>query len=57
MLYYILTGTEKDLARSLLEACHGNLEMAIGMHMDGGGASEPGPANHVLVTQHSVIER
>ena len=25
------------MARNLLEACNGDLDMAIGMHMDGGG--------------------
>lgn len=29
-----VTGASKDIARSLLEACNGNLEMAIEMHLD-----------------------
>ena len=29
-----VTGASKDIAKSLLEACNGNLEMAIEMHLD-----------------------
>lgn len=29
-----VTGASKEIARSLLEACNGNLEMAIEMHLD-----------------------
>lgn len=29
-----LTGASAEIARSLLEACSGNLELAIGMHLD-----------------------
>jgi len=40
-----ITGADRDLGSRLLEACGGNLEMAVNMHMEdaGGGA---GPANH-----------
>ena len=38
-----ITGADRELASNLLEACGGNLEMAINMHMEdqggGGGAS------------------
>lgn len=35
-----VTGASKDIARSLLEACNGNLEMAIEMHLDSCEAPE-----------------
>ena len=35
-----VTGASKDIARSLLEACNGNLEMAIEMHLDACEAPE-----------------
>ena len=35
-----VTGASKDIARSLLEACNGNLEMAIEMHLDSYEAPE-----------------
>lgn len=48
-----LTGASVEIARSLLEACSGNLELAIGMHLDSmpvpsdlqnRGLEEPDPA-------------
>lgn len=35
-----VTGASKDIARSLLEACNGNIEMAIEMHLDSCEAPE-----------------
>lgn len=35
-----VTGASKDIARSLLEACNGNLEMAVEMHLDSCEAPE-----------------
>lgn len=31
---YIHTGADRSIGQQLLEICNGNLEMAIGMHMD-----------------------
>lgn len=31
---YLHTGADRSVGRQLLEICNGNLEMAIGMHMD-----------------------
>ncbi|KAK6175714.1 hypothetical protein SNE40_014111 [Patella caerulea] len=39
-----VTGANKDVGQRLLEACNYNLEMAIGMHMDGGEAQGDGPS-------------
>ena len=41
-----ITGVaDRMLAENLLEACGGNLEMAVNMHMeDGGGGGGAGPA-------------
>ena len=33
----LVTGATADVAERVLEACSGNLEMAIGMHMDSDG--------------------
>ncbi|XP_013383412.1 UBX domain-containing protein 7 [Lingula anatina] len=42
--FIAITGADKVVAERLLEACNGNLEMAIGMHIDGAaGQEEPGP--------------
>ncbi len=43
-----VTGAPIDVAKSILEACGGNLELAVNMHMEGGGPSSspmatPGP--------------
>ena len=39
-----ITGADRNLAENLLEACGGNLEMAVNMHMEdtGGGVSALG---------------
>ena len=39
-----LAGASADVAERLLEACNSNLEMAIGMHMDGAGGGSAGGA-------------
>ena len=51
LLIHLLTfvccfsGADKDVAKRLLEACAWNLEMAIGMHMDGGETTgQPSPS-------------
>ena len=36
-----VTGASKRVARSMLEACNGNLEMAIEMHLDSCDGSVP----------------
>lgn len=33
-------GASKEIALHLLEACNGDLQMAVGMHMDGTGNGE-----------------
>ncbi|KAK2141714.1 hypothetical protein LSH36_1053g00013, partial [Paralvinella palmiformis] len=35
-----VTGASKEIALHLLEACNGDLQMAVGMHMDGTGNGE-----------------
>jgi len=42
-----ITGVDREIASNLLEACGGNLEMAIDMHMEdqGGGGSASGASN------------
>ena len=41
--FVAITGSTHDVARSLLEACGGNLELAVNMHIEGGGsAGSPG---------------
>ncbi|KAL9965725.1 hypothetical protein ACROYT_G029567 [Oculina patagonica] len=40
-----VTGASKDIAKSLLEACNGNLEMAIEMHLDSCEGPESGAAS------------
>jgi len=39
-----VTGVERSLATGLLEACGGNLEMAINMQMEDQGGGAPGPS-------------
>ena len=34
-----VTGAPRDVARGLLEACGGNLDLAINMHLESGGES------------------
>ena len=41
-MYAILhSGADESVGRQLLEACGGNLELAVDMHMDGAAASQP----------------
>ena len=39
-----VTGTSKKIAKSMLEACNGNLEMAIEMHLDSDSSVRAGPS-------------
>ena len=40
MLQFVsVTGCSEDVARSYLDACAGNLDMAVGMHMENRGQS------------------
>ncbi|XP_061187541.1 UBX domain-containing protein 7-like [Saccostrea echinata] len=39
-----ITGADREVGRNLLEACNGNLELAIDMHMDTGGFPAIPPA-------------
>ena len=47
-----VTGAPREVARGLLEACGGNLDLAINMHLESGGGSAnvgaqagPSPSN------------
>ena len=40
-----ITGTSKKIAKSILEACNGNLEMAIEMHLDSDSSTQAGPSS------------
>ncbi|XP_076448524.1 UBX domain-containing protein 7-like [Babylonia areolata] len=49
-----VTGADREIGRQLLEICHGNLEMAIGMHMDQEEASardHPTPSSSAVPSQ------
>ena len=35
--FVMVTGAPLEVARSLLEACSGNLDLAINMHLESGG--------------------
>lgn len=35
-----VTGADKERASSLLNICNGNLDMAIGMHLEDGGSPQ-----------------
>lgn len=37
-----VTGASREVARVLLEACGGNLDLAINMHLEGGGDAASG---------------
>ena len=39
-----VAGASAEIARRLLEACGGNLDLAINMHLEGGGAAGAGSA-------------
>lgn len=41
-MFFSFLGATSEIASRLLEACGGNLEMAIGMHMDGAGGAAGG---------------
>ncbi|XP_005099755.1 UBX domain-containing protein 7 [Aplysia californica] len=43
--FVAVTGAGRSVAVSLLEACSGNLDLAVGMHMDSGGGAGAGPSN------------
>ena len=47
-----VTGASQDTARRLLNACAGNLELAIGMYMEDGAASQDTGISNV---NHSPI--
>ena len=47
-----VTGATVDTARKLLNACAGNLELAIGMYMEDGAPSTATDANNV---DHSPV--
>ena len=40
MAYTNITGSDTDHAKSLLEACNGNMDLAIGMAMDQNGKDD-----------------
>ncbi|KAL8589281.1 hypothetical protein ACOMHN_039924 [Nucella lapillus] len=49
-----VTGADREIGRQLLEICHGNLEMAIGMHMDqeeAAATDQPTPSGSAGPTQ------
>ena len=59
----IFAGATEDVGRHLLDACGGNLEMAIGMHMDSpaGASASPGgatasPGGSTLAQDQALIE-
>ena len=39
-----LSGADNETAKRMLEACNGNVDMAVGMHMDGGENAVQGAA-------------
>lgn len=50
--FVAITGASSDVARRLLEACGGNLDLAVNMHLESGGSAgssnEMETANNVL---------
>ena len=50
--FVAITGATSDIAKRLLEACGGNLDLAINMHLESGGSAGPSSgmetANNVL---------
>ncbi|XP_069142543.1 UBX domain-containing protein 7-like [Argopecten irradians] len=38
-----ITGADENVAEQMLEACNGNIQLAIEMHMDGGEVCHSGP--------------
>ena len=42
--FKVITGAPSEVARCLLEACGGNLELAVNMHMEGETPSVPSAA-------------
>ena len=50
-----VTGANLDTARKLLNACGGNLELAIGMYMEDGAPSQETSASNVDHSSHSPI--
>ena len=56
MQFISVTGASEETARNLLNACEGNLELAVGMYMEDGalaGATDPHPSS---VTTSLVIK-
>ena len=43
-----ITGSSVDAARSLLEACGGNVDLAINMHLESGGGGRRSPSGQGL---------
>ena len=52
--FVAITGGSKDLAKSLLAICNGNLEMAINMHMEGVQTEETQPGTSSTSTAASA---
>ena len=47
--FVAITGAASDVARRLLEACGGNLDLAVNMHLESSGsAGSSDTANNVL---------
>ena len=52
-----ITGVDRNVAENLLEACGGNLEMAVNMHMeDTGGGGPPLPSGAAAQEVAGTIE-
>lgn len=50
--FVAITGATSDVAKRLLEACGGNLDLAINMHLESGGSA--GSSNE-METANSVL--
>ena len=53
---FVPVGAPGDVGESLLEACAGNLEMAIGMHMDSDGDNALPPVASTAAAAPAVTE-
>ena len=42
--FVAVTGASSEVAKRLLEACGGNLDLAINMHLESGGSPSPAAA-------------
>lgn len=55
--FLAVTGSSEQVARSLLEACGGNLDLAVSMHLEGGEGQGPGQGPSAVATRGASSEK